>query len=288
MNKKVFLIIVLILMTFILNAFYFSGKNDLNVPKVNYRDQNKKFVVFDGMMIKDKPSLSKFGLKNINIIYEDSLLDKGVINYNKISREINKVSRNNFPICLDIESWDLRDSKHKVNGKKYLEVFNHFKNKLPNRDIGYFGMMPYRDVYLYNQRSGANSLKRINYIAQWENLNNNIGFITKGNDIAFPAFYTRNKSLELWEWATKLQISNLKKTNPNLPVYGFIWPQYWNKEFLSQKDWAFVLETMYKYCDGIVIWCPPMNIDDRKPIRWNNSWGWWIETQKFIEKYKLG
>ncbi|WET70813.1 hypothetical protein [Sphingobacterium sp.] len=264
-----------------------NSKEDFNLTKEsNLSKGSKNFLIYDGILYK-KPDLGKYGLRKINVIYEDSLLDKGKINYTKLDNEIQKAKKNSDLICLDIESWDLRDEKYKENGKKYIYILNYFKQRLPGRKIGYYGMLPYRDAYLYNQRSGANSIKRINYVDQWEKMNNNLNFITQAQDIAFPSFYTRNKSMELWTWVTQKQIAKLKAINPDIPVYGFIWPQYWNKEFISGSDWAYQLEVLYKICDGVVIWNPPFNIDDRKTIQWDSQREWWKETLKFIKRHNI-
>ncbi|WP_286883733.1 MULTISPECIES: hypothetical protein [Sphingobacterium] len=246
----------------------------------------KNFVIYDGMMYK-KPDLSNYGLRKINVIYEDSLLDRGVINYKKLDREINRVKSNNAPICLDIESWDLRGKNYKQTGQKYIEVLNYFKKRLPGRKIGYFGMLPYRDLYLYNYKSVGNNIKKNNYLDQWQTMNSNLRFITKYQNLAFPSFYTRNKNMDLWTWAASQQIKKLKEIDPNVPVYGFVWPQYWNKEFMSAEDWAYQLETLYKICDGIVIWSPPFNIDNRKAIQWDSQREWWKETLKFIKRHNI-
>jgi|GEM_PF-897488 len=286
-------ILFLLIITLFGSAFIYKkgskrNSDDLHDIRSSINYQKKNFVIYDGIRQANKPNLGKYGIKSINIIYEDSLLDKGVINYKKLDHEIWKASKNTDPICLDIESWDLRDSKYKTNGNKYITVYKYFKKKLPGRKIGYYGMLPYRDLYLYNQRSGANHLKRINYVEQWNAMNNNIAYITRGNDLAFPSFYARNKSMELWKWVTMKQIERLKKTDPDVPVYGFIWPQYWSKEFLSSDDWRFQLETLYQLCDGVVIWGPSKNIDDRKPISWDNNREWWKETLSFIKRYGIG
>lgn len=48
-----------------------------------FNEVKKDFKIFDGMMIKDKPDLTKYGLSRINIIYEDSLLTRGKIDQEK-------------------------------------------------------------------------------------------------------------------------------------------------------------------------------------------------------------
>lgn len=248
----------------------------------------KRFVIYDGIRQYNKPNLNKYGIRSINIIYEDSLLDRGVINYKKLDNEIRKASKNQDPICLDIESWDLRDGNYKINGKKYISVFDYFKKKLPGRKIGYFGMLPHRDLYLYKQKGGSKNVSKLSFQDQWSSMNTNIKYITQNNDIAFPSFYFRNKNMKVWKWVTEQQISKLKEINPNIPVYGFIWPQYWSSEFVSANDWRFQLETLYQLCDGVVIWGPSKNIDDRKPISWDNNREWWKETLSFIKRYRIG
>lgn len=293
MKKKLFktsvLLSVLIPLIIICTSMFIESKNRVNeLPIRNsiVQTTNRNFVIFDGMMYK-KPDLRKYGVHNINVLYEDSLLDKGIINYRKLDKEIYKVRQNNAPICLDIESWDLRDDKYKENGRKYIEVLNYFKKRLPGRKIGYYGMFPYRDLYIYNQRSAENRNKKIDYLGQWERMNNNLTFITQGQDLAFPSLYTRSKDMELWASVTKQQIARVKAINPSIPIYGFVWPQYYGREFTSAANWAYQLETLYDICDGIVIWSPPFYSDNREPIQWDSQRDWWKETLKFIKRHNI-
>ncbi|MDR6733828.1 hypothetical protein [Sphingobacterium sp. 2149] len=277
---------IIILISICISFGAIKARNVKNNSKSNFSIINKKFVIYDGIM-HSRPDLTKFGLKNINIIYEDSLLDAGVINFKKMDRAISRVSRNNDPICLDIESWDLRDEKYKINAKKYIEVLKYFKMRLPKRKIGYFGMLPYRDLLLYQEKLTPNNLSKNSYLEKWGRMNDHISYFTKTQDIAFPSFYTRNKNMELWNWVKEQQISKLKALDPSIPVYGFMWPQYWNSEFLSGSDWAYQLESLYKICDGVVIWSPPFNSDDRKTIKWDSGRAWWKETLKFIRRHNI-
>ena len=248
-----------------------------------FKEVKRDFKIFDGMMIKDKPDLTKYGLSRINIIYEDSLLTRGKIDQRKIAKELRRIDNTN-PICLDIESLEFEDVNYQSHLKVYQTVLDVFKLHHPSNKIGYFGIMPYREAMIFKSNYGASAAQRKNYIAEWDKVNKRIINLANSTHIAFPACYNRtDQNFDYWVNSTELQIATVRKMYPNTPIYAFIWPQYYNKKYINKQEWSKILHKIYELCDGAVIWMPPFNIDNRQTINWNPNVEWWKETIDFIK-----
>ncbi len=264
--------------------------------------QVKNFHVYNAMMYKNMPDLRSQGLSIINVIYDDSLLQRDdqhpyvaryrTINSNKILKQANRASLNqNIPVCLDIESWPLDDNSVLESKQKYLSVLSQFKKANPNSKVGYYNLMPYADTYLYE--SNRVLLHKQEWKNKWINVNDKLKDLAQMSNISYPSFYTRTTDKQLWLSVVKSQIAKIKQIRKNIPVYAFIWPQYYNEhdasinyKFIDADTWMFELETLYKYCDGIVIWGSPFD-QNRAPLYWDGNAPWWNATQKFIKKYNI-
>ncbi|WP_293879918.1 hypothetical protein [Sphingobacterium sp. UBA1498] len=293
MKKKLLLILF----------FYFT--------QVIYGQTKRDFLVFDAIMIKEKENLYKYGFSKINMIYEDSLL---VINRsspnnpnmrlfdNTKFRRSQRYIDSKFPICVDIERWTLYEKDLDTNIPKFLNVTNIFKQKYPSTDFGFYGVLPFADLYIYDKvgplkkdflgRSWLNK-KGEDWWSTWNKINNQMSAIARKNEIAFPSCYTRFKDKDSWLQATKLQVQMIRKLNPKIKIYAFLWPQYYAKgtsadeQYIEDDFWNFQLENIYKLCDGAVIWMPPFNSSDRKKINWNRNQSWLVTTKKFLNKYSI-
>lgn len=277
-----------------------------------YGQDKKKFFVFDAIMVKDKENLYKYGFSKINMIYEDSLLvinptspnnpNMRLFDNSKFIKSQLHIDRR-YPICIDIERWTLFEKDLKPNIPKFLNVTKTFKRKYPTTDLGFYGVLPFADLYIYDKvgtflkkdSQGRSWLNKNgdNWWGSWNKLNNQLGSIAKSNEIAFPSCYTRFKDKDSWLNATKLQIEMIRKLNPNIKIYAFLWPQYYAKGttademYIEDDFWNFQLENIYKLCDGAVIWMPPFNSSNRKEINWDKNQSWLATTKLFLKKYKI-
>jgi len=235
------------------------------------------------------------------MIYDDSVLvkdNRDPSNVNKRSLSMGKLknmalkyNNTNIPICFDIESWWLFKSYSGESVKKYLNVIKQFRIFNESKKVGFYGVLPYSDIYLYQYLVGN---KQKDWMAQWNGINNGLSSIAKSVDIAYPSCYTRGSNKAVWFKTFLYQVNKIKALNPNLPIYVFIWPQFYshdnakiNNTFIGYDMWKFELEMCYKYADGIVIWSPPYNLSTRSPLMWNSKAPWWIATQDFIKSYNL-
>lgn len=265
--------------------------------------QNKRsFLIYNAIAYKDAPDLTSEGLSKLNMYYGFSLVTADAKNkqHHYVDREkikntaINALKTPNVPVCLDIESWNPTvDSSKQQALANYIEVLKVFRKYNTRSRIGYYSLMPYPD-FLLQHLWGKD--KRKDWGQEWTKANNFLKPITKEVDISFPSFYTlvQNDTLT-WKKMVIAQVAKVKSFKKNIPVYGFIWPQYHpsNKlvgnQFIDADTWRFQLETLYKYCDGIVIWGTPYYYQDKKLVyvSWNEKDAWWKVTQQFIKKYNI-
>jgi hypothetical protein len=263
--------------------------------------QKANFKIYNAMMFQNMPNLSSSGISTINMIYDDSLLVKSIshptnlnersFNHAKFLNETKKLTdKSDIPVCLDIESWNLMEPYFKNSIKKYKYVLNQFKRSNSNLKVGFYGVFPYADAYLWEAFKGNRSK---NFMGDWRSTNQNIATIASSVDIIYPSCYTRTKNVDTWKKAFMMQYQQIKKVTSK-PIYAFIWPQYYNRydksinnKFIDYNTWMAELEYLYKYCDGIVIWSPPFNLTTRKKLYWNNNLAWWSATKDFVKKHKI-
>lgn len=279
---------ILLVAIFCLVAFY--GKS-----------QTSKFKVFNAMLYKGMPNLNNYGIFNLDVVYELELLSvdkveplnrkKRFIDYPKIKNRVKPNKFNSNYVCLDVENWNtrIRQGGHQAKSN-YLEVLNYVKSINSSNKFGFFGVVPFPH-YIEEYHKG----KRVNHklLNDWKENNTFLKDIYNKVDVYFPVLYTSSKDLVLYENLVKSQVEIIRLHNKSKPIYGFVWPQYYNPknkqinyQFIDGDVWGQQLEILKKYCDGIVIWGAPKDLN-KKVINWDNNAGWWVATQKFMKKYNL-
>lgn len=258
------------------------------------RAESKDFLVFDGTQFKNKPDLSRYGIRPINILYVSKIWPKwsGGVGPNELPDEahVRRLARaakqKGQVLVLDIEHWRLHGDDGFVasNVAKYITVLQWFKQEEPSLRVGYFGMLPIEDY----DRSRSNIAFK--YRA-WQKENDRLAPLARFVDVIFPSIYTYNSNEQEW---VKFARENIKEARRyGKPVYVFLWPQYseQNKvlahQYLSSSFWKLQLETVRQYADGVVIWG---GWDSSKwgPADWDGQAGWWQATEKFMTSVYIG
>ena len=100
MKKKIFIVLFISLFSI---GLMFSQEN------------KKEFKVFNALLFKNTPDLSKYGFSKINLIYEDGVIStnyrvdikdssRRFVDLAKIISQSNSSkNNNNIPTCLDVE-----------------------------------------------------------------------------------------------------------------------------------------------------------------------------------------
>lgn len=240
----------------------------------------KDFKVYNALLYKNTPDLSKYGFSPINVIYEDGVITTNsnykrgefnwrYIDFKKVLQESQKSKNENIPVVLDVEYWGhlLAMDPQKTN-KNAEDTFVTLLN-------------------LYREIDDKNQVAIFHYGVVSKRINN-------AANVVFPSFYTHSSSRQEWVSMIKYWLDNLKKTGNKNPIYVFIWPQYNPQpgltnlgfKFIDINFWRFQLETLYPLCDGIVIWSHKVDENGRE-IYFNEKMPWFQETLKFMKKYNI-
>lgn len=252
-----------------------------------------KFVVFDATLYKNKPDLSRDGIRPLNIIYaaqiwkKDEPLDR-LPEQTRVQQAAREAFKKDDVVAVDIEQWPV--TGHSVDimeqsVEKYVTVLNWMKEAAPKLKVGYFANVPVSDF-----RKSSTSPGSFRYLI-WQSDNNRVKPIAAKIDVAFPAAYTYSTDRELWKRDLLAQVTETRRIF-NGPIYVFIWPQYFDHapapaeiqlQYMPADDWKFELEAIRQYADGVVIW-GGWDFEKRQPAVWDAQAPWWQVTKEFVEK----
>lgn len=244
------------------------------------------FSVFDGTLYKNKPDLKTAGLKPINIIYGGLFwpADENKENLPSFLR-IHKLgvesATKDMETVLDVEHWEVSLSRGKgkegENLKKYIGIFDKFKESAPNLKIGFYGVPPIKDYW----RAIASPESK-QYL-EWQKENEFLRPFAEKVDILYPSLYTFYKDQEGWKRYAKANILEARRISKGKPIYVFLWPQYHDSnknlkgEYIDKYYWEMQLNFVKKYADGIVIWGGWQEY-------WDDEAAWWQVTKEFCDK----
>jgi hypothetical protein len=251
------------------------------------------FVVFDATLYKNKPDLSKYGIRPLNIIYTAQIWKKGepldrLPDQTRIQQLAHEAFKKANLVVVDIEQWPVTGHRIDImeqSVEKYVTVLSWMKRAAPKLKIGFFANVPVSDFQKSSAPPGS-----LRYLV-WQADNNRVKPIAAKIDAAFPAAYTYSTDRELWK-RNLLALVNETRRLFKGPVYVFLWPQYFDHaptpveiqlQYLPAEDWKFELETAHQYADGVVIW-GGWDFAKRQPATWNAQAPWWQVTKAFVEK----
>jgi hypothetical protein len=241
-----------------------------------------QFVVFDGTWHKEKPDLSKYGLKPITII-ESQLWDNPQMkdylpNKTRVPALAEHAMAAGGIAILDIEHWPMKGDHAVVSESlsRYSTVLQWFHQALPGLKVGYYGVPPIRDYWRAVKGPTAKE-----YLA-WQAENDALQSLASEVDILFPSLYTFYPEREGWVDYAIAQIREARRYGNGKPVYVFLWPAYHESNALLGGSsiepgfWKLQLETARIHADGIVIWGGGGSL-------WNEQAPWWKITKAFMQ-----
>ncbi|WHZ30308.1 MAG: hypothetical protein OJF51_005111 [Nitrospira sp.] len=257
-----------------------NGDNLLTLTRM--ANASSQFVVFDATWHKDKPDLSRYGLRPITLI-GGQLWDNGarkdyLPNKNRIPALADQALLNGGIVVLDIEHWTMKGDHAMVSESlsKCSIVLDWFHETYPVLQVGYYGFPPLRDYWRAIKGPGSKE-----YL-EWQVENDALRGLAGEVDILFPSLYTFYPSREKWVTYATAQISEARRYGGGKPVYVFLWPAYHESNralsgrSIEPEFWKLQLATARAKADGIVIWG-----GGGKP--WNEDAPWWIVTKKFMK-----
>lgn len=246
-----------------------------------------EFLVFDATLFKQKPDLTRYGLRSVSMVFKYQMWPKGLdgssLPDRNLVREVAVQARKSTGVAiLDIEHWPLTGDPAVVEDSisKYATLIQWFKEAAPSVRVGYYGVAPLRDYW-----KSIQPMDSPQYIA-WQKSNDRVASIAQLADILFPSVYTFYEDQDAWSKYAIQQIREARRYDRGKPVYVFLWPQYHpaNKNlagtYLASDYWRMELEIARKYADGVVIW-------GGYTETWDETAPWWLETKKFLQRIGL-
>lgn len=268
-------------------------------------ESSRSFVVIDAMKSRKAEPLSKYGLKNLTLIYTAPMWPGAKTRQERADvpkkEIIEALSVSNKPddlplITFDIEHWplDIRKTVFKDsddimsddtarvqnNIGKMVQILKWAKEANPEAMFGYYGCVPVRD-YFTPVRGDAAKIKK------WQEANNVLQPLADECDVLFPSIYTFYNDQESWVRYAKGNIAEAKRLAKGKPIYVYVWPRYHtsNKElayqYIDGEFWRLQLETIYaEGVQGIAIW-------DGSKLTWEPEAEWWKATLDFMKSKGL-
>ena len=248
----------------------------------------RSFVVFDGTLYKDKPSLDAYRIRPITLLYESRLFvanqSPAAMPPETIVRTLSSELRDSpEPVVLDIERWPLKGEGPAVQSTvdKFVSVLSWVKDEAPGVPFGVYGTVPIPDYWRAIRDPASEEFR------SWQRDNDRLERISDRVDALFPSIYTFYPDRQNWVTYAIAQIAEAKRKAKGKPVYAFLWPQYHESNRLlglhplDQDYWELQLNTVYQHADGVVIWG---GWGANGPEPWNEEAPWWQTTKRFMNR----
>lgn len=250
----------------------------------------QKLVMRDATRFLDNPDLSKYGLKNIEVVYEGSLWPAGA---SKAQPDLNYILKNYIPkvkgkkldvLVIDIETWGFKpgmtSAQRTTNINKYKKVIDLFRRELPATKLGYYGVLPERNWLA----PCGDPKKAASRARSWHASTQQLRTLVDKVDIVFPSLYTiyqDAKSEACWPEYARQNIAEAKTYGK--PVWVFLWPKYkGGAKTIRNAFWRKQLEAVGSRADGIVLWTMASARE-----KFNPTTPWFAETRSFMKSKGL-
>jgi len=256
-------------------VIFSSSASDRNVLPAGGRN----FLVFDGLLYRNKPDLAKFGMlpiKPVSQLWRPGV-SKSEVDEATTREAMLAVKDFDGLIYLDIENWpvcNVPDSVIQESLRKLTRIALLTRETSPAAKFGFYSLMPER---VYWPIVNNDSQK----ILDWQKCAERAETLAQHVDVIFPSLYTFYDDETSWKiYAEKIlrEARRYKK-----PVYAFLWPDFHdsNKQLkgtrIPGKFWRAQLDLVRRNADGIVIWGGWQK-------EWDDQAEWWNETRDFLAK----
>lgn len=249
-------------------------------PKTNFKAR-------DATRFRENPDLTKYGLPNITVVYEDSLFPSGASrsqpNTTYIANNtVPKVRRQNPDIIvIDIEAWPLKaglsEAEVTATINKFKKVIGVFRRELPTVKIGIYLLLPERNWLAPCGDPG----KAASRTKQWHDRNLKLRPLADAVDIIFPSLYTFYNDPKCWDTYAAANIKEARMYGK--PVWAFLWMKiHTTGANIPASFWRQQLNTVYRLADGVVVWSKASSTE-----RWSYTAPWWVQTADFLKDNKL-
>lgn len=259
----------------------------------------KAFVVYDATLFTSKPDLRPLGVRPIHIAYEPHLFDEwdrakrspdALTTDSRLRIQADKARAigSSYTI-IDIEAWGVNNSQRygaevSKSITKLTQVLSRYRQIAPDQKVGLFGALPVTGGY-----EGLGMQTDPEKYLSMQRDNTNVAPLFALVDAVFPIGYTFTDRQQEWRASIDLQIAEIRRIRPSVPIFLFLWPRYADYgpiqdslKFrpIDRAYWRYQLEVAYDVADGVVVWGGWGG--DNKPERWDSEAPWWQELREFL------
>ena len=240
------------------------------------------FEIYESVSYVGRPF--NIGMRRATILYENMLYRNGEThdtppNADSLNYWVNLLSTINLSgaLILDLEHWPIyTDSQKRQYMVDVLEAF-----KVPGRlyQVGYYAMVPQRDTF-------AALLPWHPSFQLWQGRNTAVQSIATASDVLYPSLYTVYADEHRWTQYAVQNILEARRLAPGKKIIPMLWPQYHEVsdrkalQYIDPDFWLHQLTTIYRMCDGVVIW----KIADGQ--KWDTMLPWYQATKEFMERFQ--
>jgi hypothetical protein len=242
----------------------------------------KDFKLYDWLIFKNRPDLTRYGIVPIYLIGGDLWTKGDNLAAKEVSDRVCAVSgeakKKNLLTVLDVERWPMTGSDAVVNDtkRKYLTLLSLFRKCAPAIKVGYYGIPPLRDYWraIKGERDPA--------YRQWQADNEKYRDLANAVDVLFPSLYTFYEDQKGWVKYAEENIKEARRLAGGKPVYVFLWPQFHESnakmkgKLVPGDYWRLELETAKRLADGAVLW-------GGWQTAWDENAAWWQVTKNFLK-----
>jgi hypothetical protein len=250
------------------------------------RPVQRPFRIFDATAYIGRPDFSRYGMEPIHIVDRGIWPDgrrSGPPDPALVRRYVESLPRDNAPIVLDFEQYDLTGSDQAAQTAlaDLTAIAAAFRAAAPRRPIGFYSIVPIVDGVRSLAGAGSPPYR------EWQRQNDRMRSIQSRVDFLFPPAYTINQDRRSWETMAASQICEARRLSSK-PVYVFLWPEFHEAsslsgQYLDADFWRQQLETAYRLADGVVIF-GGYDIRANHPRPWNPDAPWYAPTLDFIRE----
>jgi hypothetical protein len=257
-----------------------------------FKDQDSggtsHFVVYDGLLYRNKPDLSAYGIRRVSII------DRGIWPPTdpsqtpdpvRVAKVAGTFPDNDTPVVLDFELFPLTGSDATVRESiaKLRGILAAFRQQKPARRYGFYGALPIADYWRAVKLNRSNAKFR-----SWQADNDRLKSLEADVDVLFPSLYTFYDYPDGWRKYAIAQICEARRISKR-PVIVFLWPEFHDsnnrvrERFLAPDFWQMELDLARRYADGIVLW-GGYDLQNNHPRDWDETAPWWQVTKLFMRR----
>ncbi len=247
-----------------------------------------RFVVYDGLLYRNKPDLSALGIERVSII------DRGIWppadpnmtpDPGRVAKVAGTFPDNDTPVVLDFERFPLTGSDATVHDSvtRLRGILAAFRKQRPQRRYGFYGALPIGD-YWRAVRLDPTDAK----FKSWQADNDRLNSLEADVDVLLPSLYTFYEDPEGWRNYAIAQICEARRISKR-PVIVFLWPEFHDSNhrvrdrFLAPDFWQMELDIARRYADGIVLW-GGYDLQNDRPRDWDETAPWWQVTKMFMSR----